>query len=72
MKTDNAPAVTPTAAGRAAPRSGTAAKRFLGLLGDAILVALLAGIVVLFLSHNGFVGQSDIQPYPYQRSGLGA
>jgi len=34
------------------------------VLGDVIFAAMV-GVVMLFLSHNGFVGHSDIQAYPY-------
>jgi len=64
MRTDNAPA-NPPAAHSAAPRSGTSPKRLLRLVGDLALVAFLAALVVLFLSHNGFIGNGEIQPYPY-------
>jgi len=34
------------------------------LLGDLALLALLLGLMYLFLANNGFIGHSDIQPYP--------
>jgi hypothetical protein len=30
-----------------------------------LLVAAAFGLMALFLTHNGFVGHSDIQPFPY-------
>jgi hypothetical protein len=32
---------------------------------DVLLVAAAFGVVALFLTHNGFIGHSDIQPFPY-------
>ncbi len=64
MRTHNAPAIPP-AADRAGPRRGTSPKRLVCLVGDLILVAFLAALVALFLSHNGFIGNGEIQPYPY-------
>jgi hypothetical protein len=32
---------------------------------DVLLVAVAFGVVALFLTHNGFIGHSDIQPFPY-------
>lgn len=63
------------------PTSGTRAARFLcatrsmfmgggipGMgraLGDLIVITLFVCAAVLFLSGNGSIGNSDIQPYPY-------
>jgi len=41
------------------------AARFGRLLGDLILAAILVEFGALFLAQNGFIGHSDIQPYPY-------
>jgi hypothetical protein len=41
-----------------ASRAGRAA-------GDLALVAIALGLAALFLWHNGFIGNGDIQPYPY-------
>jgi hypothetical protein len=30
-----------------------------------LLVAAAFGLMALFLTRNGFVGHSDIQPFPY-------
>lgn len=65
MRTDNAPSNPPAAADRAGPRSRTYPKRLLRLVGDLTLVAFPAVLVILFLSHNGFIGNGEIQPYPY-------
>jgi hypothetical protein len=32
---------------------------------DGLLVAAAFGMAALFLTHNGFIGNGDIQPYPY-------
>jgi hypothetical protein len=32
---------------------------------DIALVLVAAGFAALFLWQNGFIGNSDIQPYPY-------
>ncbi len=34
-------------------------------LGDIVLVAAFLGLAVLFLEHGGFIGNGDVQPYPY-------
>jgi hypothetical protein len=34
-------------------------------VGDLALVAIALGLAALFLRHNGFIGNGDIQPYPY-------
>jgi len=41
-----------------APRAGRA-------VGDLALVAMALVLAALFLWHNGFIGNGDIQPYPY-------
>jgi hypothetical protein len=46
------------------PRARPAGK-WLRVLGDVILGAILIGFGMLFLSQNGFIGHSDIQAYPY-------
>jgi hypothetical protein len=46
-------------------RRGAIAARSARVLGDLILVALFLCVAVMFLSGNGFIGKSDIQPYPY-------
>jgi len=30
-----------------------------------ILLGVLFAVVLMFFSHNGFIGHSDIQPFPY-------
>ena len=43
--------------------------RHLGKVRDTvewiILIGILFAVVLMFFSHNGFIGHSDIQPYPY-------
>lgn len=35
------------------------------VLGDTILFLLSVGFILFLLYFNGFIGQSDVQPYPY-------
>jgi hypothetical protein len=65
MKTRNAQADAPAGALRPASGRRLFPPRPLRLLGDAVLVALLAWLTVQFLSHNGFIGNGEIQAYPY-------
>jgi len=44
---------------------GAAASRLRRVLGDVVLVSVSVGFAALFLWQNGFIGNSDIQPYPY-------
>jgi|HubBroStandDraft_1064217.scaffolds.fasta_scaffold1581621_1 hypothetical protein len=44
---------------------GPSAWKLRRVLGDLVLGAILIGFAMLFLSQNGFIGHSDIQPYPY-------
>jgi hypothetical protein len=44
---------------------GASASRARRILGDIALVAAALGFAALFLWKNGFIGNSDIQPYPY-------
>jgi hypothetical protein len=56
---------------RAAPsaRSGTVRMEIAARAGrvvvDIALFAAFLGLAVLFLRHGGFIGNGDIQPYPY-------
>jgi hypothetical protein len=45
--------------------SGTPASRVKRFIGDVVLVTLSFGVTVLILWHGGFIGNGDIQPYPY-------
>ena len=36
-----------------------------GILIDLALVCLLVALAIIFMDQNGFIGPSDIQPYPY-------
>jgi hypothetical protein len=44
---------------------GASAYRVRCIIGDIALVAISLGFAALFLWKNGFIGNSDIQPYPY-------
>jgi hypothetical protein len=47
------------------PRVGGLTAKATRALGDLVLLIVFVGLLYLFLSKNGFVGNSDIQPYPY-------
>ena len=34
-------------------------------MGDIVFLVILAAVVFVFFSHNGFVGPGGVQPYPY-------
>jgi hypothetical protein len=53
------------ASGREIPARGAWVAKAKRVLGDLVLLALFVGLIFLFLSKNGFIGTSDIQPYPY-------
>jgi hypothetical protein len=36
-----------------------------GWIGDIVFLMILAVVVFVFFSHNGFIGSGGIQPYPY-------
>jgi hypothetical protein len=44
---------------------GKPAARVRRAAADVALVALSLGLCALFLWRNGFIGNGDIQPYPY-------
>lgn len=44
---------------------GASAARVGRAVGDILLFAAFLGLAVLFLQHSGFIGNGDIQPYPY-------
>jgi hypothetical protein len=44
---------------------GANAAKMRRILGDVILVSVSVGFAALFLWQNGFIGNGEIQPYPY-------